>query len=344
MTHHKRRFWACFITAILAIIFVLTGCASTGTSSASDSASGAVDTSSAANATQSSSTFDFNAIPAYSGTPYCVINNNTPSFSDSDLTTNSFENYSELDNLGRVGVANASLSKDTMPKSGEHRQGISSVKPTGWHSNVPGTQAQVYNRCHLIAWELGDENANWKNLATGTRYMNVDGMLPFENQVADYIKETGNHVRYRVTPRFKDNELVCRGIQMEAESVEDKGAGVKFNVYCYDVQDGITINYSDGTYSKSDGTTSTQSSTNTNNNTASSQTTPRTTADGTMNIQTTANQEASSTYVINTHSGIFHKLDGSDVGRISAKNKAYTAASRTDLINAGYKACGTCKP
>lgn len=182
--------------------------------------------------------------PEYSGKAYIAINNNAPSFPG--LSKSSYERYSDLDNLGRCGAAEACLSKDTMPR--QKRGDISSVKPSGWkqayYDNVDGKM--LYNRCHLIAYELAAENANEKNLITGTRYMNVEGMLPFENQVADYIRETGNHVMYRITPRYQGNELVARGVEMEAESVEDKGEGIYFHVYCFNVQPGITIDYTNG--------------------------------------------------------------------------------------------------
>lgn len=177
---------------------------------------------------------------------YVVINDNNPDFKEEDLTTKSFEKYSNLDELGRCGVAYANIGKDTMPT--EERESIGQIKPTGWHTArydcVDGKY--LYNRCHLIGYQLTAENANEKNLITGTRYMNVEGMLPFENQVAEYIKETGNHVLYRVTPIFKENNLVASGVQMEAKSVEDNGQGVLFNVYVYNNQPGIEINYLTG--------------------------------------------------------------------------------------------------
>lgn len=160
-------------------------------------------------------------IPEYAGNPYIAINDNIPFFSNDELTTNSFENYSQLDSLGRCGVCTASIGKDLMPT--EKRGEIGSVKPTGWqtakYENVDGKY--LYNRCHLIGYQLTAENANKQNLITGTRYLNVQGMLPFENMVADYIKETNNHVLYRVTPIFEENNLVANGVLMEAKSVED---------------------------------------------------------------------------------------------------------------------------
>ena len=185
-------------------------------------------------------------VPEFSGEPYVVLNGNEPDFTDEEKTTESYEHYSDLDSLGRCGVAEANIGQDLMPT--EKRGAIGQVKPTGWHTvkydNVDGKY--LYNRCHLIGYQLSGENANEKNLITGTRYLNVDGMLPFENLVADYVKETENHVMYRVTPLFDGDNLVASGVQIEAESVEDDGQGVYFNVYCYNVQPDIKINYATG--------------------------------------------------------------------------------------------------
>lgn len=192
------------------------------------------------------SNIDINNIPAYSGNDYIVLNNNIPNFSDSDLTTTSFEEYSLLDSLGRCGVAYANIGTDLMPT--EERESISSVKPSGWQSIkydiVEGKY--LYNRSHLIGFQLTAENANKSNLITGTRYFNANLMLPYENMVADYIKETNNHVLYRVTPVFEGNNLVATGVQMEAKSVEDNGEGIEFNVFVYNIQPGITIDYATG--------------------------------------------------------------------------------------------------
>jgi DNA-entry nuclease len=180
--------------------------------------------------------------------PYTVINDNVPYFSEEDkVRTDAFETYSELDSLGRCGVAYANICQELMPT--EARGEIGSIKPSGWHTvnyheYVDGNY--LYNRCHLIGYQLSGENANEKNLITGTRYLNVEGMLPFENEVAEYVEETGNHVLYRVTPVFEEDNLVASGVQMEAYSVEDQGEGVMFNVYCYNVQPGITIDYATG--------------------------------------------------------------------------------------------------
>ena len=185
-------------------------------------------------------------IPEYAGSPFVEINQNIPEFDEADMSTTSFERYSSLDFRGRCGVAYANIGQDLMPT--EERGSISSVTPSGWHNkkydNVD--EGYLYNRCHLIGYQLSGENANEKNLITGTRYLNVDGMLPLENMVAEYVKNTGNHVLYRVTPICEGNNLVASGVQMEAKSVEDDGAGVQFNVYCYNVQPGIEIDYATG--------------------------------------------------------------------------------------------------
>ena len=195
---------------------------------------------------QDAVTITIDEVPVYSGDPYVVINDNEPSFSSEELESDSFESYGELDDLGRCTIAFANLSKELMPQG--ERGSIGQVKPSGWqtvrYDSVDGKY--LYNRCHLIGWQLSGENANERNLITGTRYMNTEGMLPFENMVADYIKETDGHVLYRVTPIFVEDELVARGVQMEAYSIEDAGASICFNVFVYNVQPGIEIDYSDG--------------------------------------------------------------------------------------------------
>lgn len=203
--------------------------------------------------TENAVSYHLSDIPEYTGESYVIINNNIPFFEEKDYTTKSFEKYSELDDLyGRCGVAFANICKEIMPADNEKREDITSVKPTGWRQKkyeglVDGDY--LYNRCHLIGWQLAGENDNEQNLITGTRYMNVQGMLPFENKVADYLNEkknNKNHVLYRVTPIFEENNLVASGVEMEAYSVEDKGNGVCFNVYVYNVQPGIVIDYKTG--------------------------------------------------------------------------------------------------
>jgi len=194
---------------------------------------------------------DLESIPEYNENPYVIINNNIPYFTENDYTTNSFETYSNLDSLGRCGTAFANICKDIMPSEDEERQDIGMIKPSGWQTvryNDVVEGNYLYNRCHLIGYQLSGENANEKNLITGTRYMNVDGMLPFENLIDNYIEDNeNNHVLYRVTPIFEGNNLVASGVQMEAYSVEDNGKGICFNVYIYNVQPGVVIDYSTGT-------------------------------------------------------------------------------------------------
>lgn len=206
-----------------------------------------------------STSISMEEIPEYSGEPYVVINDNIPGFSETEITDQSFEQYNELDSLGRCGTAIASIGRDLMPT--EERGSIGQVKPTGWHTvkydNVDGKY--LYNRCHLIGYQLTAENANQLNLITGTRYMNVDGMLPFENMVADYVKETGHHVLYRVTPVFDGDNLLASGVQMEALSVEDNGEGISYNVFVYNVQPGINIDYVTGESSPEDSTNNSES-------------------------------------------------------------------------------------
>ena len=283
---------------------------------------------------QVNTVFDINSIPPYSGTPYVDVNNNIPYFTSSDLTTTAFENYSSLDNLGRCGVAYANICKEIMPT--EERGKIGQVKPTGWHTvkydNVDGKY--LYNRCHLIGYQLSGENANEKNLITGTRYMNVDGMLPFENMVADYVKETNNHVLYRATPIFEGSNLLANGVLMEAKSVEDNGDGILFNVFCYNVQPGITINYATGDSSEN------QAINESGNDSESvpvvnSSTDSNGTTDISNNVQT---------YVLNTNTKKFHYPTCSSVSRMSEKNKQTVSESRDDIISQGYSPCGNCNP
>lgn len=199
---------------------------------------------------QSNTNISIADIPEYTDKIYININNNVPYFEESDYTIESFERYSNLDSLGRCGVAFANISKETMPPEGDERGSISSVKPTGWEQAKYDGE-YLYNRCHLIGYQLSDENANELNLITGTRYFNVEGMLPFENKVADYINENvNNHVLYRVTPVFDGNNLLATGVEMEAYSVEDNGQGICFNVFVYNVQPGVTIDYATGESSK----------------------------------------------------------------------------------------------
>lgn len=271
-----RKTAAIAICELLAIATIFTGCASTnlsGTEGAGHAAGAVVageDSSGTLgskdkvdkpqeNLVNNNSYVSLDAIPAYDGKAYVAVNNNEPFFTDSDMTTTAFENYSDLDSLGRCGVAYANICKDIMPT--EERGKIGMIKPSGWHTVKYDVikDRYLYNRCHLIGYQLAGENANPKNLITGTRYLNVEGMLPFENLVADYVNNTGNHVLYRVTPMFSGSNLVANGVLIEAKSVEDNGGGILFNVYCYNVQPGVGINYENGD-SWLDGTTGSASS------------------------------------------------------------------------------------
>lgn len=195
---------------------------------------------------QTYSAISIEDVPEYSGKPYVIVNDNEPCFDEKDLTTQSFEEYSPLDSFGRCGVAYANIGEDIMPT--KERGSIGMIKPSGWQTKkydfVDGKY--LYNRCHLIGYQLSGENANEKNLITGTRYMNTEGMLPFENEVADYVKDTGNHVLYRVTPVFEEDNLVADGVLMEAMSVEDRGLDIEFNVFVYNVQPHVKIDYQTG--------------------------------------------------------------------------------------------------
>lgn len=271
-----RKTAAIALCELLAIATIFTGCASTdlsgtegtgyaaGAEVAGEDSSGALDSKDKVDGPQedlvnNNSYVSLDAIPAYDGRAYVAVNNNEPFFTDSDMTTTAFENYSDLDSLGRCGVAYANICKDIMPT--EERGKIGMIKPSGWHTVKYDVikDRYLYNRCHLIGYQLAGENANPKNLITGTRYLNVEGMLPFENLVADYVNNTGNHVLYRVTPMFSGSNLVANGILIEAKSVEDNGGGILFNVYCYNVQPGVGINYENGD-SWLDGTTGSASS------------------------------------------------------------------------------------
>ena len=258
--------------------------------------------------------FSLEDIPAWSGEPYVAVDGNQPDFPEEDMTSVSFETYSELDTLGRCGVAYANVGQDLMPT--EDRESISSVTPSGW-INREYDGEYLYNRCHLIGWQLTAENANRSNLITGTRYMNVDGMLPFENMVADYIKETGSHVMYRVSPVFNGDDLVAQGVQMEAYSVEDDGDGICFNVFCYNVQPGVTIDYADGTNHLSDRDAQTDSS-------------------------TAAVDTASAHYVLNTSSKKYHDPSCSAVGKMSEKNRRDFTGTQAELEKKGYTPHTSC--
>ena len=260
-------------------------------------------------------------IPKFSGEPYVIINGGVPYFTDDELTEKSFESYSELDELGRCGVAFACVGRDIMPT--EDRGDISSVEPSGWISAkydcVNG--GYLYHRCHLIGFQLTGENANEKNLITGTQYLNIEGMLDFENMIADYVKETENHVLYRVTPIYDGYNLVASGVLMEAVSIEDGGDGIQFNVYCYNNQPGVIINYFDGT-SYLDG-----------------ENPPPPVEDDDED-----KPEEVTHYVLNTKTKKIHLPTCTYAKNMKEENKSQSTKTLDELIDEGYTACSICKP
>ncbi len=258
--------------------------------------------------------FDVSQVPSYTGSPYTVISGNVPDLSESDAEGVT-ESYSPLDSLGRCGVAMAVVSPETMPT--EERGSIGMVKPSGWHTVryddlVDGRY--LYNRCHLLGYQLTGENANEENLITGTRYMNVEGMLPFEDEVADYVERTGGSVLMRVAPVFVGEELVARGVHMEALSLGDGGKGVSFNVYCYNVQPGVSIDYATGESWRSD------------------------------QQEAALSSPQAMDYVLNTSSRKFHLPGCASIDRMAEKNKQEFTGTRDELISQGYEPCGNCNP
>lgn len=322
MFDKKYRVWTA--GAVLCLSAALTACGAadgtwTGTAGVPDPA------------VQAESADTIAEVPEYDGVPYVEINDNEPEFTEAELTTESYEEYSELDPLGRCGTAEACIGEDLMP-DGE-REDISEVEPTGWENReydiVDG--GYVYNRCHLIGFQLSGENANEENLITGTRYMNTKGMLPFENMVAEYVQETDNHVMYRVTPVFEGDDLVASGVQMEAESVEDGGAGICFNIYVYNVQPEIIIDYSTGA--------------NWADTDSGNEKTADISAADDSDAENGEDQEPKEqTYILNKNTKKFHKPECSSVDDIKAENKSGFTGTREELIEDGFDPCGKCRP
>ena len=340
-----KRLYSTLLSLLLILSLVLTGCGDTAapaTSPAEDqSTQSAVQSepeeaqepaqdASSAEPPAAGETVELSSLPAYSGEAYVAVNNNQPYFSEEEQqNTEAFETYSPLDELGRCGVAWANICQELMPT--EERGEIGQVKPSGWHTVkydcVDGKY--LYNRCHLIGFQLAGENANEQNLITGTRYLNIEGMLPFENLVADYVQETGNHVLYRVTPVFDGDNLVASGVLMEGWSVEDAGEGVCFCVYAYNVQPGVEIDYATGdswetgeTPSESQPETSTQQ------------------PEQGDSTQSSGEME----YVLNTSSHKFHYPDCGSVSQMSDSNRQDYTGTREEIIAQGYEPCGNCNP
>ena len=251
-------------------------------------------------------------IPAYSGEAFVILENNVPAFQEKDYVTDSYEFYEDLDAMNRCTYTMACIGPDLMPT--EDRGNIGQVRPTGWvtakYDFVDGKY--LYNRCHLIGFQLTGENANERNLITGTRYMNVDGMLPFENMVADYIKETGNHVLYRVVPIFEGDNLVASGVTMEAWSVEDNGEGICFHVYVYNVQPGVEIDYATG--------------------------------ESWLAEPVAGEGEEIMIYVVNTGSGKFHDGSCPQAVSIKSENKESFETTRSQMLAWNFEPAGCCKP
>lgn len=276
--------------------------------------------------------FSLSDVGTFNGQPYIAVNGNKPYFVDADITNKSYESYSTLDSLGRCGVAIACIGQDIMPT--EERGAIGMIKPSGWHltkyDNIDGKY--LYNRCHLIGYQLSGENANEKNLITETRYLNTIGMLPFENMVADYVRETNNHVLYRVKPIFDGNNLLASGVLMEGYSVEDNGDGICFNVFCYNAQPDISINYANGDSECLVSTTEpiTQA--------------PVIVPDVTENDTPQNVEPVGMDYVVNTNTHKFHYPSCSSVNQMAEHNKMNYNGSRDELIAQGYEPCKRCNP
>ena len=304
------------LLSILLIVSVFTAC-ETGIIGSEDTAPTISNTETNITDIPSDTSNDVTSLYAtlYNGSPYIAINDNIPLFtSEEKQTTEAFEKYSELDNLGRCGIAYANVCKELMPT--EKRESLSSVTPSGWKNKqydfVDG--GWLYNRAHIIGFQLAGEQANELNLITGTRYFNVNGMLPFENMVADYVKEENGHVLYRVTPVYDGDNLVAEGVIMEGWSVEDEGEAICFNVFVFNVQPGVTIDYATGESWLDNETPS------------------------------TSNEENTGIYILNTNSKKFHETNCSSVDSISEKNKDTYKGDREMLIKQGYTPCGSCKP
>lgn len=289
--------------------------------------------------------FDLSEVPSYSGKAYVSVNDNKPYFSDDEMTSSSYEYYSDLDSLGRCGIVVASIGRDLMPT--EERGEIGMVKPSGWHTiryNGVVDGNYLYNRCHLIGYQLSGENANTKNLITGTRYLNIEGMLPFENMVADYVKETGNHVMYRVTPIFEGENLLASGVLMEGRSVEDNGEGISYCIFAYNVQPYVIIDYATGDSELApDAPKPTPEPTPTLKPTPKPEPTPELKPDPTPEQNENA-VPAGTDYIGNKNTKKFHYPYCSSVNQMKESNKFYYTGTRDEMISMGYDPCKRCNP
>ncbi len=285
--------------------------------------------------------FDYSQVPAYDGTASVQLNASVPYFTKEDIqfakNNLSAEFYGDLDRLGRCTVAVASVGKESMPSENEKRGEIEQIQPSGWHSveydNVP--DKYLYNRCHLIGWQLTGENANPNNLITGTCAINVDGMLKYEDDVAAYVKSTGNHVLYRVTPVFVDSDLVARGVLMEAYSLEDDGAGLQFCAWAYNTQPGITLNYADGSSEQTPLLPAVEE-----------QAAPEPEAEPVVEAPapSPSQEEQLHSYVLNTNTKKFHLPGCRSVKKMKEANRQDVEETRSDVISQGYEPCQICNP
>lgn len=281
------------------------------------------------------SLFSLNDIPSFSNVPYCEVNNNNPYFTDDEITTQSYEYYPDLDSLGRCGACTACISIDLMPAT--EREGIGMIKPSGWQLSkydfVDGKY--LFNRCHLIGYQLTGENANLSNLITGTRYMNIQGMLPYENKTADYIRSTGNHVMYRVTPVFEGNNLVATGVLMEGYSVEDKGQGICFNVFCYNAQPGVVVDYATGANHLDENYEA-----NIHDSIVDDIDEPLISD----SVMPDNRNEQSQTYILNKNTKKVHYPWCSSVDDMAEHNKQEFTGDINEIISQGYSPCKRCNP
>lgn len=326
----RRKIW--LLTAILSIALSMAACGETGQDIPGEVARASMSGETAPGEPEgrlAAAEFSIEDVEAYAGEAYVAVNGNEPYFSEEELTGQSFESYSELDELGRCGTAYACVGTDLMPT--QERESISEVRPTGWQSvKYDGVDGKyLYNRCHLIGFQLSGENANEKNLITGTRYLNVDGMLPFENMIADYVKETDNHVMYRVTPVFEGENLVASGVLLEAQSVEDQGEDLQFCVYVYNVQPGIAIDYATGESSLEE---------------AEPESGLQIQAEEPQPETAEEPQPQGTDYILNTSTGKFHYPTCESVKQMKESNREAYTGSRDDVIRMGYDPCKKCNP
>lgn len=335
----KKKYVIAALLSAVAVIFSMTCCSKVSLSADSSSGSDSYSVSSFSSADAAAShAFTYSMVPPYDGVPSVKINDDKPFFDKSALTLEPFENYSKRDELGRCGAAYANVCRELMPT--ETRGVIGSIHPTGWHTvKYAGIEGNyLYNRCHLIAYRLTGENDNEDNLITGTRYMNVDGMQPYETQVSEYVESTGHHVHYRATPVFFDDDLLARGVLIEAQSVEDDK--IHFCRFCYNVQPGIIIDYSDGSSNGPEFIGSDAEAP------AESKGTSEAAPSRELPVVSPSKESRGNvrTYILNTNTNKFHYPECESVPKIKDKNKKEVETTREEIIAQGYEPCQNCDP